>query len=487
MIKIKNKIIISAFILTIAGLLTRVLGFVHRIFMTNIVGAEGMGLYQLVFPVYSLAWAITCAGFTTAVSKLSAAAKAKKDYASMRSYMVFAVLITGALSIALSIGLYFSAELIANYIFNEPRIELGLRTLSFAIPFMAMGSSLRGYFFGIQEAKVPAISQIIEQIIRMFSIYVISLVYLGGLERAVAVAVLGIAAGELVSFLYVFFAYKDKSKSKKKIKAKNNKIILTTLLAMAIPLGLSRIVNSLLSTVENILIPRRLGLYGIENAIEEFGKLTGMAMPLIMFPSAVLMALSISLVPAISSSAELEDYKGINEAVKKTILFSMVIGIGAGAGFILFGDTLGKLVYNYDLSHILQPVGFIIPFLYTNMLLMGILNGLGLQGFIFKNSLLYSIIAICGVYFLIPYIGILGYILAIGTASLLIFCLYIYKIHKIAKLKIDVLNWFIKPVFAIFVAVGILGFVEGFILEVLVFGVVYLGLVYGFLRKQLFR
>ncbi|MCL2610841.1 MAG: oligosaccharide flippase family protein, partial [Defluviitaleaceae bacterium] len=236
MIKIKNKIIISAFILTIAGLLTRVLGFVHRIFMTNIVGAEGMGLYQLVFPVYSLAWAITCAGFTTAVSKLSAAAKAKKDYASMRSYMVFAVLITGALSITLSIGLYFSAELIADYIFNEPRIELGLRTLSFAIPFMAMGSSLRGYFFGIQEAKVPAISQIIEQIIRMFSIYVISLVYLGGLERAVAVAVLGIAAGELVSFLYVFFAYKDKSKSKKKIKAKNNKIILTTLLAMAIPL-----------------------------------------------------------------------------------------------------------------------------------------------------------------------------------------------------------------------------------------------------------
>ncbi|MCL1924819.1 MAG: polysaccharide biosynthesis protein [Defluviitaleaceae bacterium] len=502
-IKIKNKIIISAFILTIAGLLTRVLGFVHRIFMTNIIGAEGIGLYQLVFPIYSLAWAITCAGFTTAVSKLAAAAKAKREYEKMKSFMVYAVLITGLLAVILSMGLFFSAELIANYIFNEPRIALGLKTLSFAIPFMAMGSSLRGYFFGIQEAKIPAISQIIEQIMRMFLIYVLSRVYFGSIETAVALAVAGIAAGEVVSFLYVFFAYKDKygtkantertakkhfRKSRNKDsynKRKVDKAVLTTLLAMSVPLGLSRISGSLLSTVENILIPSRLELYGIENAVEEFGKLTGMAMPLIQFPSAVLMALSISLVPAISEASELKNYNQINEAVKKTMLFSMVIGIGAAAGFILFGDTIGKLIYSYDLSHILKPIGFLVPFIYANMLLMGILNGLGLQGFIFKNSLVYSIISIAGVYFLIPRIGILGYIIAIGVGSVLLFCLNLNKIHKIANLKIDFLNWAIKPLFAVFIAAGVLGFVEGFILRVLVFGVVYLGMVYGFLKNQL--
>ena len=484
--KFKNKIIISAFILTAAGLVTRLLGFAHRIFMTNIIGAEGMGLYQLIFPVYSLAWAITCAGFTTAVSKLASSAKAKKDYEAMRAFMVFSAVITGLIASFISVLLFFSANFIATYIFREPRIELGFKVLSFAIPFMAMGSSIRGFFLGIQEAKIPAISQIIEQVMRMFLIYVLSMLYFDTLERAVGIAVLGIVAGEIVSFLYVVFAYKDrKIKIKMLNKVSKEAKIIKTLLAMSIPLGLSRIISSLLSTAENILIPQKLAIYGVENPLEEFGKLTGMAMPLVQFPSAILMALAISLVQAISEASELKNYSQINDAIKKTILFSMVIGIGAAFGFILFGGEIGQIIYSYDIDHILSTIGFIVPFVYANMLLLGILNGLGLQAFIFKNSIFYSVLSIMCVLFLIPRFGILGYITGIGVASIIVFILNITQIKEITKIKIDILNWFIKPLIAAFIALGILGFFQNWIISAVVFSLVYLGICYILLKNQL--
>ena len=484
--KFKNKIIISAFILTAAGLITRLLGFAHRIFMTGVIGAEGMGLYQLIFPVYSLAWAITCAGFTTAVSKLASSAKAKKDYEAMRAFMIFSAVITGIIALFISVLLFFSANFIATYIFREPRIEIGFKVLSFAIPFMAMGSSIRGFFLGIQEAKIPAISQIIEQVMRMFLIYVLSMLYFDTLERAVGIAVLGIVVGEIVSFLYVIFAYKDrKIKLKTLSRISKEAKIVKTLLAMSIPLGLSRIISSLLSTAENILIPQRLALYGVENPLEEFGKLTGMAMPLVQFPSAILMALAISLVPAISEASELKNYGQINEAIKKTILFSMVIGIGASFGFILFGGEIGSLIYSYNIEHILSSIGFIVPFIYANMLLLGILNGLGLQGFIFKNSILYSILSIASVLFLIPELGIIGYILGVGGASIIVFIFNVIKIKEITSIKIDILNWFIKPIFAAFIALGILGFLENWMISAVVFGIVYLGICYMLLKSQL--
>ena len=139
----KRKILTGALILTAAGVITRILGFVYRIYMSNIMGAEGMGLYQLIMPIYALAWSISCAGFNTTVSKLTAQEKARGEYGNMTRMLRQSVIITTVLGVVLTGALYFGAELLATYFFHDTRVVMPLRILSLAFPFMAAGTAIR--------------------------------------------------------------------------------------------------------------------------------------------------------------------------------------------------------------------------------------------------------------------------------------------------------------------------------------------------------
>ena len=464
----KKNIVTSSIILIFSGLITRILGFVYRIYMSNIIGSMGMGLYQLVIPIYTLVWSITCSGFNTTMSKLTSAEKAKGQYGNIRRFLIQSIIITTCLAIIISFAMFFFADFIANVIFNEPRISLSIQVLAFAIPFMAIGSSIRGYFYGLQDAMIPAISQIIEQVVRLFIVYVVASGFMGmGIEVTIAAMMVGVVVGELIACIYVFVAYKDynpdgsKNKNKKKDKGLAKKVrksftnldkyttkeSLYTLIAMSVPLSLSRATGSLLSTLENILIPQRLMMFGMTQteALSEFGKLTGMAMPLIQLPSVVLIALSISLVPAISQALAVKNYNQINNTVSKTMIFSMVVGIGGSAIFITFADVLGELIYSQDIAFMLVYLGLLSPFLYANSLLTGVLNGLGLQLFIFRNSLISSIISIASIYFLVPIIGIYGFIIGWFVSLLLLCIINILKIRNMSNIHIDIINWFLKP------------------------------------------
>ncbi|MCL2593394.1 MAG: oligosaccharide flippase family protein, partial [Defluviitaleaceae bacterium] len=193
---VKKGIIQSAAILSIAALITRVLGFVYRIYISNIIGAEGMGLYQLIMPLYALAWSLACSGFTTTVSKFVSQENAKKEYGNMGLVLKQSLIITSLIGVILSVILFAFSDHIATFFFKDSRLTLSLQILSLSFPFMAAGSCIRGYFFGLQEAKVPAISQVLEQFVRMGVIYFLSFLMLErGLEYAAAVAVMGIAVG----------------------------------------------------------------------------------------------------------------------------------------------------------------------------------------------------------------------------------------------------------------------------------------------------
>ena len=473
----RKNLVTSALILILAGLITRILGFVYRIYMSNIIGSMGMGLYQLVVPVYALAWSLTCSGFTTTISKLTSAEKAKGESGNIRRFLSNAIIITAILGVVVGSCIYFFSGVIANHIFNEPRIHLSLQVLAFGIPFMAVGSCIRGYFYGLHDSLIPAISQVLEQIVRLFVVYVVANAFLHmGIEIAVAAAVVGIVVGEIISFIYVFLAYRDYNKKIPTRFSYSKRRSITMLVAMSVPLSLSRVTGSLLSTLENILIPRQLMAYGLtqSEALSEFGKLTGMAIPLIQLPSVVLVALSISLVPAISEAMELKNYKKINSTVSKTMVFAMVIGIGAAGGFVVFADTLGRLIYSQDISFMLMYLGLLSPFLYANMLLTGVLNGLGQQLFIFRNSLLSSLISISAIYFLVPVIGVYGFISGWFVSLFSLSIINIGRIRNIARLGIDINTWFLKPLLSVVASMVVLNFFKDWALETmgLLFGTV---------------
>jgi len=482
----RKRILTGALILTLAGVATRILGFAYRIYMSNLMGAEGMGLYQLIMPVYALAWSISCAGFNTTVSKLTAQERAKGEYGNMSRMLRQSVAITTVLGLLLSAMLYFGAEFLAVNFFGDMRTLLPLRILSFAFPFMAAGTCMRGYFIGLQEAKIPAINQVLEQIVRMVIVYLLAARFVPrGLEYAAAVALFAIVVEEIFSCVFVFAAYRWRKKRGKQktgerssplrkphtayaphtervgancVRPQNNKTrptlssiqIFTLIMCMALPLTGNRVAGSLLSAWENVLIPSRLQMFGLSaaEAISEFGRITGMAMPLIFFPTAVLTALSVTLVPAVSEAVTSKDLRGVSTIASKSLLFAAITGMGAAALFIFFSHELGLAIYNQPLGLMLKLLGIMCPFIYMQIVISGVLNGLGCQMFIFRNSLISSAISIGFIYVFVPQFGLTGYIFGWLVSLLVVIALGLYKVRQYMLLEMEYAKWMLKPLLA---------------------------------------
>lgn len=452
---IQNSIVKGALILTIANIITRVLGFVYRIYMSNVIGAEGMGLYQLIVPIYMLVWSISSSGFSTTISKLTAQENAKNEYGNMGRILKQSIILSGFISLILSISVFLLSEYIGTNVLNDARTVKSLKIISLCFPFMAAGSCIRGYFLGLKETKIPAASQVLEQFTRMAAIYFLAGTLIPkGLEYAAAAAVIGMCLGEIISFIYVLFCYKVFKLNHRLNKApsQNSAKILGVILIMAIPLTANRVTGSFLSTIENILIPQKLQEFGfsVQQSMSEYGKLTGMAMPLIMFPSSLLTALSTSVLPVVSEARAVQNNRRITNTVTKSMLLTSIIGIGTAGIFITFPNDIGYLIYNQDeIGKLLYFMGFICPFMYFQVTLSGILNGLGEQVFIFRNSLISSAVNIGFIYFLIPVYGINAFIAGWFLSLLFVSILDLNRVVKRTGLKIKLINWFIKPILSI--------------------------------------
>lgn len=450
-----KSIVKGALILTSASIITRILGFVYRVYMSNVIGAEGMGLYQLIMPLYMLVYSISSSGFSTTISKLTAQENAKREYGNMGRILKQSIFTSSIIAFILSVVVFLFAEQIGTLLFHDTRTIKSLKLLSICFPFMAAGSCIRGYFFGLQEAGVPAISQVFEQSTRMITIYILSTAFVSkGLEYAVAAAVIGMCMGEILSFLYVLFSYRvfKTKNSLNKRPSLNPFKAYTMILIMAIPLTANRVTGSLLSTIENILIPQKLQEFGLTGtqAMSTYGQISGMAMPLLMFPSSLLTALSTALIPAVSEARAIQNSKRISSTVTKSMLFTSIIGVGTAGLFVTFPNEIGMAIYNQKrIGELLYLMGFICPFLYYQVTLSGILNGLGEQVFIFRNSIISSAINIFFVYFLVPVYGINAFIIGWFVSLIIISFLDIQRVLKRTYLTVNVSNWILKPLICI--------------------------------------
>lgn len=449
----KSTIIKGALILTLANIITRILGFVYRIYMSNTIGAEGMGLYQLISPLYMLVWALSSAGLSTSMSKLTAQEMARGKRGNCQRLLFISLIISISIAAIISVSVHTYSNLIAVYFIKDARTDMSLRLLSVCFPFMAAGSVIRGYFLGIKNTAIPAVSQVLEQFVRMAAVYILADIMIPkGLEYACGAAVIGMAAGEILSFLYAGLMWLYKSKKVKPIPATlNYRASINMLLAMAVPLTLNRVSSSLFSTLESLLIPQKLQTYGLSQteAVSILGILNGMAMPLVMFPSSLLTALATATMPVISESHELKLNHRIQRTVKQTMEITAVIAAGTTGLFYIYPTELGTLIYSQpQMGDILKLLALVCPFLYIQVTISGILNGLGEQVFIFKVNIISSLINILTIYFLVPLYGInifiLSWILSSATATLMTTT----RLRHSVDLKLHIFDSFIIPVLA---------------------------------------
>lgn len=449
----KKTLITGTLVLTGASLITRLLGFGFRIYQSKVMGAEGMGLYQLLFPIYMLLWAASSAGIALAIAKMIAAEVSKGEEGNAVHILKVSLLISLPLSFLLSVLLFIFAPFIAKYYIHEPVTELSLRILACCVPFMSTACCLRGYFQGHQQMSITALAQIVEQVARMTAIYLLANILIPmGTKYVCALGVIGMCAGEFFSFVMSFIAYKlKKRKMQLRPVTLNRSQTFNQLLALSIPITANRFLTSGLSSFENILIPINLEKFGLTSheALALYGKFSGMALPLLLFPSMVTSSLATALVPAISEAVAMKQKTVLQNTIGRAIQFSALIGIGAAALFLSFSEEIGFACYHIkDVGILLKWLALICPFLYLQNILTGAMNGLGMQKRTFQTNIIGSMLCIGTILIIVPQRGIIGFVMAMLLQSGFVCCRLLSYVLNFVDLKVDVNHWIIKPTLA---------------------------------------
>lgn len=460
--KKRHPLIVGTMILTITGLISRLIGFFYRIYLSRLFGEEGMGIYQLLNPVLSLSFSLSAAGYQTAISKFVAEHTARKKHTSYQPLFV-GLSISLPLSLLCNAVIFCGAEFIGVHLLLEERTVSMLRILSFSIPLSAVHSCINGYFYGIKKAGVPAASQLAEQMTRVGCVCLITAyAFSQGRLPTINVAVLGLAVGELVSMLvavvaiYLRFAkdrgtdaviennrLKQMPVSKKPASASpistgpaHIASVYRSILSMALPLTANRIVLNLLQSVESVSIPARLRLYGYDTAtaLSVYGVLTGMAMPLIFFPNALTSSVAVLLLPIISENYALGNKQAVKDAALRTVKYCLLMGLVCMCGFVLIGDWAGRTLFHSPLAgHFITTLGFVCPFLYLDTTLSSILQGLGMAAHIFVMNVICLLLRLAFVFFLIPKVGITGYLWGLLASQLLLSVLYLICLYRFLR------------------------------------------------------
>lgn len=431
--KSRHPLVVGTFILTITGILCRIIGFFYRIYLSRLFGEEGMGLYQLLSPVLSLSFSLTAAGYQTAISKLVAEQSAKSETPSLRP-LAAGLSISLPLSLLCNAGIYFGADFIAESLLREARTAGMLRILSFSVPLSAVHSCVNGYFYGVKKAGIPSASQLLEQLARVGCVFLVSGQALrAGQTPSISVAVLGLTLGELCSMLFSLAAIQP---VRSRVPAPLPSGLYRSLLAMALPLTANRIVLNLLQSVEAVSIPSMLRAYGYDNitALSVYGVLTGMALPFIFFPNALTSSVAVLLLPVISENHALGNRKVVAQTTIKTVKYCGLMGFCCMAGFLLLGNWAGCTLFKSPLAgYFITTLGFICPFLYLDTTLSSILQGLGKAGQIFFMNVVCLLMRLAFVFFAIPRFGIRGYLWGLLASQLTLGVLYLVCLYRFLK------------------------------------------------------
>lgn len=450
---VKKSFVSGAIVLMGAGFIVRILGFIYRIYLSNLIGAEGMGLFQLVMPLYTLIILTFTAGISIAVSKMVAEEQARRRYVNPPRITANAALLVLGGGAAVSLLLYLNAGFISEVLLKDSRTWLSLVLLAPCIPPIAAAAALKGYFYGMQQVMPTAVSQVVEQGVKIAVVMIMAGYFAGyGLEFACTVAIVGTALGELANLVVLMAVYNIRRR-RERGKISNRGImrrltIMKQLFKTAAPVSANRFIISIMSAVEYLLIPGMLVLGGMDGteSKEIYGRLTGMALPLIFFPSLVTTSLATTLVPAISEAISLKNYKTVNYRISKSIQVTFILGMIFTAIFMSYPHEIGNLLYRKEkIGDLLYMLSFSCVFIYLQQTLMGVMNGLGRQGALLRNTVIGSVIRIAFVYFLIPVYGIRSYIWGLAVSFLITAVLNMATINRLTGLVMDIRNWLVKP------------------------------------------
>lgn len=377
-------------ILAVAGIVVKVIGSLNWIILSRVLGGEGIGIYQMAFPLYLLALSISSAGVPVAISIITAEKIALRDYRGANRVFNLSFLLLIITGITLSLLLYSGAGwLIEHRIIRDPRAYYSLIALSPAIFFVTLLSSFRGYLQGWQIMTPTAISQIVEQLFRVAAMLVFATLLLPkGLEFAAGGASLGAVVGSVAALVVLIVCYfRLRKETQLKIQTEPATVcresganIIRRIAKLALPVSLSSIMLPLVANLDLLVVPLRLedAGYSVQQATELFGYLTGMAVPLVNLATILTAALATSLVPAVSQAYSLGKRQDVLYRTAGAMRLANIATIPFGVMLWVLAKPVVSAIYHApgaaDATQVLAVGVFLLG---IHQVTTGVLQGLG--------------------------------------------------------------------------------------------------------------
>lgn len=433
----KQSFIKGAMILLAAGIINRLLGFVPRIALPRIIGAEGVGLYQLAYPFLTVMLTIITGGIPLAVAKWIAEAESQGDSARVKYIFRTAMGLVTLLGVVMTVAMLLFAPWITKHVLPDARVYRTFLVMTPLLLIIGISSVYRGYFQGKQNMIPSAVSQIVETVLRIiaslsFAYFLLPL----GLEWAAAGAMLGAVVGEIGGLAVLLWKYYSDKHHQKQSLAKlpkaasyKNVPVLRRLLSLSIPVTGSRMVGSFSYLLESIFTARSLAAAGIATGIAtaQYGALQGMIVPLLLLPTALTYSLAVSLVPSLSEAAARGDHALIHKRLHQSMRLALVSGAPFVVIMTLFAEPICRILYDHsEIAPMLRLIALVGIFIYLQAPLQAALQALNKPGTALINTLIGAVVKL----FLIvqlasnPDFGIYGALIAINVNIVLVTVLH---------------------------------------------------------------
>jgi stage V sporulation protein B len=451
----------------VTSLLFNTVGISFRVFLSNKIGTEGIGLFQLIISVYMMAILFVVTGINVAVTRLVAEEGGRGSFSVSRALIIRAFSISFLFSIPAFAFLFFGAEYIGTVWLGDQRAIFSLKLLAVGMPFAGISACIKGYFYAVSKLVRPTSSQAVELAIQIFiTVNILDYFMLGGPEYACAAVAVGITISELASCLYILTFYRlERRKNDNRISEifYQNRI-LKKLLYISFPISVGSLIRSSLKTMENIMIPIGFERYGYTRklSLEEYGKIQGMVMPILMFPASIILAFSALLIPEVSEANALNQKKRVEYSVTRALQLTSVMSILISGIFVIFSERLGPAIYaSTECGSLIKVMAPLIPLIYLDIITDELLKGLNQQVSALKYNTFGAVIKIVLIYYTLPIRGLPGLIFVMYISSLINTALSIRRLLSITHLRLKLNDWILKPILSITAS----GFVVIFLLD----------------------
>ncbi len=398
----KQSFLKGAFILLLASILVKFMGFIYQIFIIRLITPEGIGIFNMIFPLYITILVLTTAGLPPAIAKLTAEEIAAGKISNTEIILGTAISMLLLISASLSFFFILLAPTLIKTLYADPRVLPAFLFLLPTLLFVAISSAIKGFFQGLQDMRPTAINQLIEQIVRISSGFL--LVYFlqpYGLTWSAVGLSLAILFSELSGLIYLITLYKKLFSAP--LFRKPSLAMLKRLFAFGIPITITRIVSSSVTAIEASLIPQQIKKAGfsLSQATSFYGELTGVAFTVLTIPSTLTYSLATSLVPAISEAESKKQNQLLCQRTSEAIGITLIAGVPCGLILFCWGPLITQLLFKVtQAGELLKVLALGSVFLYLLQTTVGILQGLGYVKTIFLTTLVGSSIKLSGIYFL---------------------------------------------------------------------------------------